>query len=130
MARKPYKREMSKTTWFLTHSRYKHYMLHEISSVFVALYCLIVIWGLFALAGGPDSWANWIGFVASPFGVILHLIMFAFSVVMTIAWFGVVPQAMRIQQGEDFVPGQVIIGAHYAGLAAVSAFILILAGVA
>ena len=130
MPRRPYKREMSKTTWFLTHSRYKHYMLHEISSVFVAIYCAILVFGLFALAGGADTWQGWIDWVASPIGVIIHILVFVFSIIMTIAWFGVVPQAMRIQRGEDFVPGQLIVGAHYVGLAAVSVFVLILAGVA
>jgi fumarate reductase subunit C len=41
-----------------------------------------------------------------------------------------VPQAMRIQRGEEFVPGNLIIGAHYGVLAVISLFVLILAGVA
>ena len=37
---------------------------------------------------------------------------------------------MRIQQGEHFVPGNIIVGVHYAVLGAFSLFVLILAGVA
>ena len=41
---------MSKTSWFMTHARYKSYMLHEVSSLFVGLYMALLIDGLFRLA--------------------------------------------------------------------------------
>lgn len=130
MARRPYKREMSKTSWFLTNVRYKHYMSHEISSLFVAIYAVILIFGLFALGNGPEAWQGWVGFCTSWYGVILHLIILAFSIIHTTAWFKAVPQAMRIQRGTEFVDGKLIVGAHYGALAAVSLFMIILAGAA
>jgi succinate dehydrogenase subunit C len=129
-ARKPYMRQMSKTSWFMTHSRYKSYMLHEVSSLFVGLYMALLIAGLFCLGLGPEAWASFLAFVKNPLVVILSLIAFAFFIVHTVSWFQAVPQAMRIQQGEHFVPGKLIVGAHYAVLAVVSLFVLILAGVA
>jgi fumarate reductase subunit C len=128
--RKPYVRPISKSTWFLTHSRYKSYMLHEISSLFVALYTLNLIIGLFRLVQGPDAWVGWLAWVASPIGIVFHLLAFAFSVIHTMSWFKAVPQAMRIQRGEEFVPDAVLVGGHYAVFAAVSLFLLVLAGVA
>lgn len=130
MSRKPYVREISKTSWFMTHSRYKSYMLHEISSVFVALYTLILIVGLFRLSEGREAWQGWVDAVTGPIGVIFHLIALGFAIVHTTSWFKAVPQAMRIQRGETFVPGKLIVGAHYGAWAVVSVFILILAGVA
>ncbi len=130
MSRKPYVRQMSKTSWFLTHSRYKSYMLHEISSVFVAIYAAILIFGLFRLSEGADAWQAWLGAVTSPLGVAFHLVALVFAGIHTWSWFKAVPQAMRIQRGEEVVPGNLIVGAHYAGFVAVSAFVLILAGVA
>lgn len=130
MARRPYKREMSKTSWFLTHSRYKHYMLHEVSSLFVAIYAILLVFGLFRLGEGPESWQGWVDYMSGPIGVIINLIVFAFSIVHTTAWFKVVPQAMRIQRGDEFVPGNLIVGAHYGLFGAVSLLFIILAGVA
>ncbi len=130
MSRKPYVRQMSKTSWFLTHSRYKSYILHELSAIFVAVYTGILIVGLFRLADGPEAWAGWLAAVTSPVGVLFHLAAFAFALIHTMSWFKAVPQAMRIQRGEEFVPGSVLVGAHYAVLAAVSVFVLILAGIA
>ena len=130
MSRKPYKRPVPKSTWFLRKSRYQHYMLHEISSIFLAIYLGIIIVGLFRLGQGPDAWQGWLGAVTSWPGIIFHVIAFIFAIIHTTAWFKAVPQAMRIQRGESFVPGKTIIGVHYGVWAAVSVFVLILAGVA
>ena len=130
MSRRPYKREISKTSWFMSNARYKSYMLHEVSSLFVAIYCIILIAGLFRLGQGEAAWQGWVDYVTSPIGVIMHLIIFVFAIIHTTAWFKVVPQAMRIQRGTEFVPGKLIIGAHYAALGVVSLFFIVLAGAA
>jgi fumarate reductase subunit C len=128
--RKPYVREVPKTTWFLKQSRYQHYMLHEISSIFVAIYTGILIVGLFRLAQGPEAWNGWLAAVTSPIGIIFHLLAFVFALLHTTSWFKAVPQAMRIQRGESFVPGKLIVGVHYGVWAVVSVMVLVLAGVA
>ncbi len=128
--RKPYVREVPKTTWFLKQSRYQHYMLHEISSIFVAIYTGILIVGLFRLAQGPEAWNGWLAAVTSPIGIIFHLLAFVFALLHTTSWFKAVPQAMRIQRGESFVPGKLIVGVHYGVWAVVSVVVLVLAGVA
>jgi fumarate reductase subunit C len=130
MSRKPYVRDIPKTTWFLKQSRYQHYMLHEISSIFVAIYTGILIVGLFRLAQGPEAWAGWLAAVTSPIGIIFHVLAFVFALIHTTSWFKAVPQAMRIQTGETFVPGKLIVSAHYGVWAAVSVVVLLLAGVA
>lgn len=128
--RKPYVREVPKTTWFLKQSRYQHYMLHEISSIFVAIYTGILIVGLFRLAQGPEAWNGWLAAVTSPIGIVFHLLAFVFALLHTTSWFKAVPQAMRIQRGESFVPGKLIVGVHYGVWAVVSVMVLVLAGVA
>lgn len=130
MSRKPYRREMSKTSWFLTHPRFKTYMLHEVSSFFVAIYTVILIVGLFRLGQGEAAWNGWLDGVSSPLGILFHLAAFAFAIIHTTAWFKAVPQAMRIQRGEEIVPGSLIVGAHYGIFAVVTVVVLILAGVA
>ena len=130
MSRRPYKRQLPKTTWFLRHSRFQNYMLHEISSIFVAIYLVILIVGLFRLGQGPEAWQGWLNAVTSWPGIIFHIIAFIFAIIHTTAWFKAVPQAMRIQTGETFVPGKLIVGVHYGVWAAVSVVVLLLAGVA
>jgi fumarate reductase subunit C len=98
-ARKPYMRQMSKTSWFMAHSRYKSYILREVSSLFVGLYMALLIFGLFRLGSGPDAWAGFLAFVKSPLVLLLSLIAFAMFIVHTVSWFQAVPQVLRIQQG-------------------------------
>jgi len=129
-ARNPYQRPVQRTTWFLGQARYKSYMLHEVSSLFVGLYMWLLIDGLFRLANGPDAWNSWLSLVRSWPIVILSVIAFMLFLIHTKSWFDAVPQAMRIQRGEEFVPGKVLIGANYAALGAFSILILVLAGVA
>jgi len=130
MSRKPYIREMSKTSWFLSQARYRDYILHEVTCIFIAIYAVILIVGLFRLGQGPEAWQGWLDGLRSPLGIIFQILAFVFAVIHTWSWFKVVPQAMRIQRGTDFVPGNLIVGVHYGVLAVISLFVLILAGVA
>lgn len=125
--RRPYRRELSKTSWFLTNSRYKTYMLHEVSSIFVAIYMLVLIIGLFCLGNGPEAWASWLAAMRHPVMLLFSFVAFAFFLIHTISWFKAVPQATRIMRGEDIVPGSILVGAHYAIFGVVSLFVLGLA---
>ena len=128
--RKPYVRPVSKTSWFMSSVRYQHYMLHEVSSIFVAIYVVMLIFGLFRLGQGEAAWNAWVAGVTSPLGLIFSVIAFFFFCIHTVSWFKAVPQAMRLQRGTEIVPGKLIVGAHYAVLGAVSLFFIVLAGVA
>ncbi len=128
--RKPYVRPISKTSWFLTNARYKSYMVHEISSIFVALYMIQLVVGLFYLAAGPEEWESYLAFLRSPVVILLTLVGLVFFVIHTTSWFKAVPQATRIMRGEEVLPGKILVTAHYGIWAAVSLFVIILAWVA
>lgn len=128
--RKPYVRPISKTSWFLTNARYKSYIVHEVSSIFVALYMIQLVVGLFCLADGPEAWQRYLTFLQSPLIIILTLAGLVFFVIHTTSWFKAVPQATRLMRGEELVPGKYLIIAHYAIWAVVSLFVIILAWVA
>ena len=55
--------------------------------------------------------------------VVVNVVAFAFIVLHTVTWFGVTPQAMALQVRGRPVPAPLVIGAQYAGLAVVSAFV-------
>ncbi|MBU3990670.1 MAG: hypothetical protein KJ702_15310, partial [Gammaproteobacteria bacterium] len=58
-----------------------------------------------------------------------HLLALAASFYHAATWFNATQKAMPIQLGEEFVPGNLISGAHYVAWAALSIVILFLAGV-
>lgn len=124
-----YVRPVSKTGWYLAKRSYAIHMLQELTSLFVAILALILLWGIGAVAGGPASYS---GFIETLNGPGMLLLMWLVTIVMcyhAIAWFSVTPKAMPIQRGEEFVPGSLIAGAHYAVWIVLSVLILLLAGV-
>ena len=125
MNSKPYVREVSKTTWFLSHPRYKRYMAREVTCIFIFAYTFLLIWGLGALAGGEAAFSGFVEALRSPLGVVFNLAVLIVTVYHSLSWFVVTPQAMPIQMGEEFVAGNIIVNAHYAAWAVVSLIILI-----
>lgn len=126
MSRKPYIRKVSKTTWFLSQPRYKRYMAREVTCIFIFAYTFLLIWALGSLANGEEAYAAFLDALSSPLGFLFNLLALVAAVYHSTSWFNVTPQAMPIQRGEEFVPGNVIVGAHYGAWAVVSLIVLFL----
>jgi fumarate reductase subunit C len=125
-ARNTYVRPM--TGWYRRNPKFRAYIVREGSSVFLGLYALILLWGVTALAGGPESYQGWLDFLASPLSVLLHLVVLAAACYHTYTWFQVAPKATPpLGLGSMRVPDQAIIMGGYAGFAVVSLIILIIA---
>jgi len=129
MSRKPLIREVPPTTWFFRHPRYMRYMAREVTCIFVGAYCLLLVVGLQRLAAGQASYEAFLQALRSPVSVVFHLLALVASVYHAATWFNASQKAMPVQVGEDFVPGNVISGAHYVIWIALSLVILYFAGV-
>ncbi|OGT78891.1 MAG: hypothetical protein A3I78_10975 [Gammaproteobacteria bacterium RIFCSPLOWO2_02_FULL_56_15] len=111
-ARKPYIRSMQ--GWWLKNTYYKKYMVREATSIFAAIYALILLEGLMALASGEAAWSDWLDSMRSPLLVIFHLIALAAAVYHTITWFAVAPKVTPIIIiGKQKVPAVAITAAQY-----------------
>ena len=128
MSRRPYLREIPKTSWFLRQPRYLRYMAREITCIFIGAYALLMIVGLVRLVQGRDAWTEFAQSLAGPLGTSFLAATLAFSVYHTVSWFNVTPKAMPVLVGDRFLPGGIIVGAHYAGWVALSLAILTLSG--
>ncbi|MCK9379537.1 MAG: hypothetical protein M0P95_00570 [Sulfuritalea sp.] len=129
MSRRPLVRECPPTTWYFRQPRYLRYMSREITSVFVGAYCVLLVVGLQRLSAGPAAWEAFLLGLRSADSIVFHLLALAAAVYHATTWFNATQKAMPIQIGEDFVPGNVISGAHYVAWAVLSVVILYLAGV-
>lgn len=125
MSRKPYVREISKTTWFLGQPRYMRYMAREVTCIFILAYTFLLISALGSLADGKEAFDAFVQGLSSPLGVLFNLAVLVVTAYHSITWFNTTPQAMPIQRGEEFVPANVILGANYGAWAVVSLIILI-----
>ncbi len=129
MSRKPYVRKISKTGWYLKQPRYMRYMAREVTCVFIGAYTLLLVIAIQRLSEGQVAYEGFMQAMASPLSVVFHVVALAFALYHSIQWFNVTPQAMPIQKGEEFLPGGIIMGAHYGGWAVVTIVVLFLAGV-
>ncbi len=128
MSRRPYIREPSKTGWWLEQPRYIRYMAREMSALFIGIYGLILIVGLFRLSQGEIAYEAFLATVEGPAGLIFAIVAFVFAVYHTYTWFQVTPKAMPLMFGGKRVPGAIIIAAHWLGFVVVSAALWLLVG--
>ncbi|WP_202305380.1 fumarate reductase subunit FrdC [Dryocola clanedunensis] len=108
--RKPYVRPMT-PTWWQKLGFYRFYMLREGTAVPTVWFSLVLIYGLFALKGGPDSWMGFVSFLQNPIVVILNIITLAAALLHTKTWFELAPKAANIiVKDEKMGPEPVIKG--------------------
>ncbi|MGL5185876.1 MAG: fumarate reductase subunit FrdC, partial [Plesiomonas shigelloides] len=89
--RKPYVREM-KANWWQKLGFYKFYMIREGSAVPTVWFGLVLLYGMFALRGGVDSWYSFVGFLQNPIVLLLNLIALGMTLLHTATWFNLAPK--------------------------------------
>ena len=118
-----YRRPIS--LWWWTKKRtYFLFVMRELSSLFVAWLVFYLLLLVRAVSRGEAAYDDYLDWAASPWVVVLNVVAFGFVVLHTVTWFSLTPQAMDLRLGGRRVPGLAIIGAQYAGLAVVSAFVV------
>ena len=117
-----YRRPVS--VWWWTRKRsYFLFVMRELSSLFIAWLVLYLLLFIRAVAQGEVAYADFLDRASSPWLVALNLVAFAFLLLHTVTWFSLTPQAMVVSVRGRRVPAVAILGAQYAGLVVVSAFV-------
>jgi fumarate reductase subunit C len=127
MSRRPYVRRVERS-WWLHQPRYVFYMIRELTSLFVGLYCALLVVGLVRLSQGHAAWDGFVAALSGPLGVAFQLVCLVFATYHSVTWFALTPKAMPLMVKDEPVPGIVIVGAHYVAWAVVSIVVLIGAG--
>lgn len=124
--RKAYVRPVP-SNWWQQLPFYRFYMLREGTAVPTVWFSIVLIFGLFALKHGPESWAIYASFLQNPIVVVLNIITLAAALLHTKTWFELAPKAASIIiKGEKMGPGPVI-RAFWAMTVIVTAVILFVA---
>jgi fumarate reductase subunit C len=103
-------------------------MIRELTSLFVGLYCALLVVGLVRLAQGRVAWDGFVAAFSSPLCVVFQMACLVFAIYHSVTWFALTPKAMPLMMKGEPVPGIVIVGAHYVAWAVVSIVVLIGAG--
>jgi len=106
--RKPYVRAMT-PTWWQKLGFYRFYMLRESTSVPAVWFSIVLIYGVFALKGGVDSWAGFVGFLQNPLVLLINVIALLAALLHTKTWFDLAPKAANIVvNNEKMGPGPIV----------------------
>ena len=125
-ARNTYLRPMA--GWYRRNPRFMAYILREGTSVLLALYALILLRGLTALASGAESYERWLASLASPQSVVVHVAILIAAIYHAKTWFDVAPKAAPpLSLGGRRVPDRAIIRGGYAACAVVALIVLVVA---
>lgn len=124
--RKPYVRPMT-PTWWQKLGFYRFYMLREGTAVPTVWFSLVLIYGLFALKGGPGSWMGFVSFLQNPIVVILNIITLAAALLHTKTWFELAPKAANIIVKDEKMGPEPVIKGLWAVTAVATVVILFVA---
>lgn len=81
-------------SWWLRLPFYRWYMFRELSSLFITLYALVLLWGLVALAQGHSAYERWLALMGTPAFVLFHVVTLVLVVYHAWTWFKIMPKTL------------------------------------
>ena len=91
-ARKPYVRPMD--GWWRRNPFFMRYMAREASAVFLAVYAVILLVGVFRLSQGKAAYDAWLAALTSPLSILFHLVALLAVCYHAYTWWKVMPKTM------------------------------------
>ena len=108
------------TYWWLEKPSYFAFILRESTCLFVAWFAVYLLLLIAAVVDGPDAYARFLAWSASPWLIVLNVVSFALMVFHAITFFDAAPQALVVHLGHTRVPGSFVLIGHYAAWIAAS----------
>lgn len=121
-----YPRQRS-STWFLRRWTYRLFVLRELSATFLAGYVVVLLILVAHVHDGPASTRSFERTLDSPGLLLFNSVVMVFALLHSITWFQAVPKALPLRRGEQKVPAQLLIGAHFILMFVLSAAVLVIA---
>ena len=89
---RPYHRAQPRYWW--AKPSYRAYTIRELCGVALAIYAAILLAGLICLARGPEAFETYRQFLASPWALLIHLLLLAAALWHMWTWFQILPKTM------------------------------------
>jgi fumarate reductase subunit C len=110
--------------WWLKKRAYFLFMMRELSAVFVGAYAVLLLVMLWKLKQGPQAYTDFVAFLRTPVSIAFHIVALAAAIYNSITTFNAIPQVMPIRQGEEKLPGAMMVAPNYVAVVVVSVAIL------
>ncbi|MFC3396831.1 fumarate reductase subunit FrdC [Brenneria rubrifaciens] len=124
--RKAYVRDMS-PTWWKKLGFYRFYMLREGTALPAVWFSIILLYGVFSLKNGPESWARFVEFLQNPLVLLVNIIALLAAVLHTKTWFELAPKASIIVINDEKMGPEPIIKGLWAVTIVVTLAVLAIA---
>ena len=111
-------------TWWLKRKSYFLFIIRELTSVFVAGYCVFLLVLIFKVGQGQEAYTSLINSLTSPTSIVLHVISLIFVLYHTVTWFNLTPKILVLYKGQERIPEWLVAGSVYVGWIVVSAVII------
>lgn len=124
--RKPYQPRQSRW-WWTKNPFFLRYMIREATSVFVLIYSLLLILGLYQLKQGETAWQQWLALVNHPALILFNLLALAAAIYHAATWFKLAPKIMVVRLGDWKLPEPLMVKGQWIGMLLTTAMLLALA---
>ena len=115
--------------WWTRNPFYLWYMLREASCVFITIYALVLLTGLFRLSQGKAPFEAWLAGLSSPGSIAFHAVAFLFMLYHAWTWFKVMPKTLPfVRIGRRRVPDGLIVACAAGSSIALSVALFVAVG--
>ena len=120
--RKPYVREMP-VTWWLHKRPYFFFMVRELTAVFIAAYCVVLLFGLSSLKAGPESFGAFLDLLRTSPAIGFHFTALVFAIYHSVTAWNAMPKLVVIRRGEEQLSPLLLVLSNYLVWLLVSLFL-------
>ncbi len=110
--------------WWLRRPGYIRFMIREVTSVFIAIFLMVLLVQIYQIAQGPEAYAAVVAKLRSPGWIVFNLVALAFALYHTITWFKLTGVVQVVHVGERRVPPGLVVAGAFVAWGVVSLFIL------
>jgi len=111
-------------TWWLRRPSYFKFMMRELSSVFVAIFLVVLLVQVRRIGQGPEAYAAVLQTLRAPGWILFHVVALGFAIFHSVTWFNLTGVVQVVRVGERQVPPRLVAGASFAAWGAVSLVLL------
>ena len=111
--RYPVYRQPMSPTWWLSTRNYFLFMLREVSALFVALFVVSYLVGLYRLSQGEAQYTAYLASLQTPFACISFVVILAFALYHSATWFSLTPIVMVVRLGSRVIPPRLVLLTNY-----------------
>ena len=101
------------STWWLRRPGYFRFMMRELSSVFVAIFLVILLIQIHQASRGLEAYAAFLEKLRSPGWIAFHVVALAFALYHSFTWFNLTAVVQVVRVGDFQVPPRLVAAANF-----------------